>query len=82
MIDIIDWNDLEKSENITLSRFGPNATRLNQGKKTSPLHIELGIVKNFVKAIVRNGNAFGYLKSKFPKLNEAKMKVSVVWVTV
>ena len=32
------------------------------------LHIKLGIVKHFVKAIVRNKKAFGYLKSKFPKL--------------
>ena len=40
----------------------------------SPLHIKIGIVKNFVKAIVRNGNAFGYLKSKFPKISEAKIK--------
>ena len=39
-----------------------------------PLNIKLGIVKNFVKAIVQNGNAFGYLKSKFPKLSEAKIK--------
>ena len=27
-----------------------------------PLHINLGLVENFVKEIVRNGNAFGYLK--------------------
>ena len=32
-----------------------------------PLNIKLGIVKNFVKAIVRNGNAFGYPKIKIPK---------------
>ena len=29
-----------------------------------PLHIKLGTFKNFVKLIVRNGNAFGYLKSE------------------
>ena len=39
-----------------------------------PPHIRLGIVKNFVKAIVRNGNSLGYLKLKFPKLSEAKIK--------
>ena len=42
-----------------------------------PLHIKLGIVRNFVKAIVRNGNALCYLKSKFPKLSEAKIKGAV-----
>ena len=39
------------------------------------LHIKLGAVKNFVKAIIRNGNAFSYLKSKFAKPSEAKIKV-------
>ena len=32
----------------------------------TPLHLKLGIVKNLVEAIVRNGNAFSYLKLKFP----------------
>ena len=35
------------------------------------------MVKNFVKAIVRNGNTFGYLKSTFPKHSEAKIKEGV-----
>ena len=39
--------------------------------------VKLGIVKNFVKTIIRNGNAFGYLKSKFPKLSEMKIKEGV-----
>ena len=42
-----------------------------------PLRIKLGTVKNFLEAIMRNGNAFGYLKSKFPKLSEAQIKVGV-----
>ena len=40
------------------------------------LHIKLGIVKSFVKAIIRNGT-FGYLKSKLPKLRAAKIKEGV-----
>lgn len=39
-----------------------------------PLHIKLGIVKNFVKALDREGPAFQYLKTKFPRLSEAKLK--------
>ena len=31
----------------------------------------------FIKAIVRDGNALGYLKSKFPKLSEGKIKEGV-----
>ena len=42
-----------------------------------PLYIKLGIVKNCIKAIVRKGNVFGYLQSKFPKLSEAKIREGV-----
>lgn len=39
-----------------------------------PLHIKLGIVKNFVKALNREGPAFQILKTIFPRLSEAKLK--------
>lgn len=39
-----------------------------------PLHIKLGIVKNFVKALNREGPAFQILKTVFPRLSEAKLK--------
>ncbi|KAI6652464.1 hypothetical protein LOD99_7478 [Oopsacas minuta] len=42
-----------------------------------PLHIKLGLMKNFVKAIVeynKEGEDFKYLKDKFPKVNDAKIK--------
>jgi hypothetical protein len=39
-----------------------------------PLHIKLGLMKNFVKAIDRTGSAFKYLAEKFPRLSEAKIK--------
>jgi hypothetical protein len=35
-----------------------------------PLHIKLGLMKNFVKAMDRNGDGFQYLKLKFPILKE------------
>ena len=41
------------------------------------LHIKLGLMKNFVKALDRDGAAFKYLISKFPKLNLEKIKASV-----
>jgi len=37
-----------------------------------PLHIRLGMMKNFVKAMDRTGSAFKYLAEKFPQLSEAK----------
>jgi hypothetical protein len=33
-----------------------------------PLHIKLGLVKHFVRAMNRDGQAFKYLKEKFPRL--------------
>jgi len=38
-----------------------------------PLHIKLGLMKNFVKAMDRTGSAFKHLAEKFPRLSEAKM---------
>ena len=42
-----------------------------------PLHIKLGLTKNFVKAMNRNGTAFLYLRQKFPLLNDAKIQEGV-----
>lgn len=42
------------------------------------LHIKLGIVKNYIKAINRNGEAgLLFLKRKFPKLSDSKIKEGV-----
>lgn len=40
----------------------------------SPLHIKLGLVKNFVKSIDKDSDAIKYLKTIFPHLSDAKMK--------
>jgi hypothetical protein len=42
-----------------------------------PLHIKLGLIKNFVKAMDRSGAGFKYLAEKFPRLSEAKIKEGV-----
>jgi hypothetical protein len=42
-----------------------------------PLHIKLGMVKQFVKALPKTGNCFKYLRKKFPHLSEAKPKEGV-----
>lgn len=39
-----------------------------------PLHIKLGIVKNFIKKLNRDGDAFKCLQKIFPRLSEAKIK--------
>jgi hypothetical protein len=43
-----------------------------------PLHIKLGVMKNFVKPMDRTGSAFKYLAEKFPGLSEAKIKEEVL----
>jgi hypothetical protein len=40
-----------------------------------PLHIKLGLMKQFVKAL--DGNCFNYLGNKFPALSQAKVKEGI-----
>jgi len=38
------------------------------------LHIKLGLFKNLVKALDKNGAGFHYLKEKFPHVSDSKIK--------
>jgi len=40
----------------------------------TPLHIKLGLMKQFVKALNKNGNCFQYICNKFPQLSEAQRR--------
>ena len=42
-----------------------------------PLHIKLGLMKNFVKALHKNGAAFQHLATVFPGLSAAKLKEGI-----
>lgn len=42
-----------------------------------PLHIKLGLIKQFVKALNKEGNCFEYLCKTFPALSEAKLKEGI-----
>ena len=42
-----------------------------------PLHIKLGLVKNFVKAMDKTSHGFMYLRQKFPRISEAKIKEGI-----
>ena len=42
-----------------------------------PLHIKLGLFKQFVKALNPDSPLFTYMKQKFPKLSEAKIKEGI-----
>ncbi|XP_049304280.1 uncharacterized protein LOC125776438 [Bactrocera dorsalis] len=42
-----------------------------------PLHIKLGLIKNFVKALDKEGKAFNYLQNFFPNISQAKIKEGI-----
>lgn len=42
-----------------------------------PLHIKLGLMKQFVKALNKEGNCFKYICSQFPGLSDEKLKAGV-----
>lgn len=42
-----------------------------------PLHIKLGLMKNFVKAMDKEGRGFQYLQEQFPSLTYAKIKEGI-----
>lgn len=42
-----------------------------------PLHIKLGLMKQFVKALPKEGECFRYLCGQFPGLSEAKLKEGI-----
>ncbi len=42
-----------------------------------PLHIKLGLMKNFVKALEKDGEGFAFLHQKFPQKSEAKIAAGI-----
>ena len=42
-----------------------------------PLHIKLGLMKQFVKALDKERHCFKYLCVKFPTITEEKLKAGV-----
>ena len=42
-----------------------------------PLHFKLGLMKQFVKALNKEGLCFGYISSKFPGLSTEKLKAGI-----
>ena len=42
-----------------------------------PLHIKLGLMKNFVKGMDKTGHGFEYMRNKFPNVSDAKIKEGI-----
>ena len=84
------WNSRDKS-NHYVKKSWPKRESFNPGQENvvyqplvsaekillPPLHIKLGLIKNFVKTMDLDGSAFVYLKTKFPKMSEAKLKEGI-----
>lgn len=44
-----------------------------------PLHIKLGLMRSFIKAVNKESRAFTYLKQKFPRVSEAKLNAGIFY---
>ncbi|KAK3882460.1 hypothetical protein Pcinc_013167 [Petrolisthes cinctipes] len=42
-----------------------------------PLHIKLGLMKNFAKALDKEGEGFTFLHQKFPRISREKLKAGI-----
>lgn len=87
---LCEWDSRDR-KNHYLKKQWPKRETLTVGEKNvvspalvkpekvylPPLHIKLGLMKNFVKAMEREGSGFQFLKSKFPKISDAKIKEGI-----
>lgn len=90
MCFLCKWDSRARSEHYKTAIWPPRVTSqlgshnviheplVNQDKIIlPPLHIKLGIMKQFVKALQHEKPAFQYLKKKFPKISDAKIKEGI-----
>lgn len=90
MCFLCKWDSRARKEHY-VQKDWPKRTSLTLGKENvkcvplvdkdqiilPPLHIKLGLFKNFVKALEKNGPAFEYLKSVFPNISDVKIKEGI-----
>ncbi|KAK5643931.1 hypothetical protein RI129_007776 [Pyrocoelia pectoralis] len=87
---LCEWDSRDRKSHY-IRKIWPERKIMEPGKKNiqytplvsrdkillPPLHIKLGLMKNLVKAMNQEGEAFKYLKTKFPKLSDAKIKEGI-----
>ena len=87
---LCDWDSRARDSHYIVKDW-PHRTEYTPGQKSinhvplvnpqkiflPPLHIKLGLMKNFVKAMDRTGDGFKYLQAKFPRISEAKIKEGI-----
>jgi hypothetical protein len=85
-----EWDSRARSQQWEQKHWTPR-TSLEPGSKNMlrksvvdpkkillpPLHIKLGIMKQFVKVLPKTGNCFKYLCKRFPPLSEAELKEGI-----
>ena len=84
------WDSRDRS-NHWIKRYSPNRESMDVGKNNiineplvdrekiifPPLHIKLGLMKQFVKALDKNGSCFLYLVENMPQLSIEKIKAGI-----
>lgn len=87
---LCEWDSRDK-ENHWKKKEWPQRLSLEPGVKNvlqkplieptkvllPPLHIKLGLMKQFVKALPKDGKCFQYICSNFPALSTAKLKEGI-----
>lgn len=87
---LCEWDSRDKANHYSKKEW-PKRETLLPGQKNivnvplvnkemillPPLHIKLGLFKNFVKAMDKDGAGFRYLKEKFPRVSDAKIKEGI-----
>jgi len=86
--------DSRDKRNHFVNDLWPKRTSLTPGEKNvvlplvcpekiylPPLHIKLGLTKNFVKGMDKTGNGFKYVRNKFPNVSYAKIKDIYIYRT-
>jgi hypothetical protein len=88
---LCEWDSRAKSQHWTQKQW-PSRVALKPGDKNvvrdslidpkkvllPPVHIKLGPMKQFVKALPKEGECFKYPCKKFPGLSDAKLKEGIV----
>jgi len=87
---LCEWDSRDK-KNHCVNKLWPKQTSLTPGEKNvvnpplvlpekiflPPLHIKLGLTKDFVKGMDKTGCGFEYVRNKFPNVSDAKIKEGI-----
>jgi len=87
---ICEWNSRDRIQHYKKKHW-PKRLSLTPGEKNikaknlvdpkdvllPPLHIKLGIIKQFVTKLDKDGATFNYIRQKFPYVSEAKLSAGV-----